>query len=90
MDPNSKAAPIPKLRDDQATVQEDVPNRCRKQGREHFTRFVIVLGLLRQALGTQGLPPTQVVIGLAMFMTAIVMAPETVTWNGSDTSSRAL
>jgi flagellar biosynthetic protein FliP len=40
-----------------------------------FTRIVIVLGLLRQALGTQGLPPTQVLIGLSLFMTFVVMAP---------------
>ena len=43
-----------------------------------FTRIVIVLGLLRQALGTQQLPPNQVMIGLAMFMTFNVMTP---TWN---------
>lgn len=40
-----------------------------------FTRIVIVLALLRQALGTQGLPPSQVVVGLALFMTFLVMAP---------------
>ncbi len=40
-----------------------------------FTRIVIVLGLLRQALGTQGLPPSQVVMGLSLFMTFVVMAP---------------
>jgi flagellar biosynthesis protein FliP len=38
-----------------------------------FTRMVIVLALLRQALGTQQLPPNQVLIGLAMFMTFLVM-----------------
>jgi flagellar biosynthetic protein FliP len=42
-----------------------------------FTRIIIVLSLLRQALGTQQLPPNQVMIGLAMFMTFLVMAP---TW----------
>jgi flagellar biosynthetic protein FliP len=42
-----------------------------------FTRIVIVLSLLRQALGTQQLPPNQVMIGLAMFMTFLVMGP---TW----------
>jgi flagellar biosynthetic protein FliP len=42
-----------------------------------FTRIVIVLALLRQALGTQQLPPNQVLIGLAMFMTFLVMGP---TW----------
>jgi flagellar biosynthetic protein FliP len=40
-----------------------------------FTRMVIVLGLLRQALGTQGLPPSQVIIGLSLFLTLAVMAP---------------
>jgi flagellar biosynthetic protein FliP len=40
-----------------------------------FTRIVIVLSLLRQALGTQQLPPNQVLVGLAMFMTFIVMGP---------------
>ena len=42
-----------------------------------FTRIIIVLSLLRQALGTQQLPPNQVLIGLAMFMTFLVMGP---TW----------
>jgi flagellar biosynthetic protein FliP len=42
-----------------------------------FTRIVIVLSLLRQALGTQQLPPNQVMIGLSMFMTFLVMGP---TW----------
>lgn len=40
-----------------------------------FVRFIIVLGLLKQAMGTQGLPPSQVLTGLALFMTAMVMAP---------------
>ncbi len=40
-----------------------------------FTRIVIVLALLRQAIGTQSLPPSQVIVGLAMFMTFLVMAP---------------
>jgi flagellar biosynthetic protein FliP len=40
-----------------------------------FTRIIIVLGLLRQALATQQLPPNQVIIGLALFMTFVVMAP---------------
>lgn len=40
-----------------------------------FTRFVIVLSLLRQALGTQQLPPNQVLVGLALFMTFVVMGP---------------
>lgn len=40
-----------------------------------FTRIVIVMGLLRQALGTQGLPPSQVIVGLSLFITFVVMAP---------------
>ncbi|MEX0703459.1 MAG: flagellar type III secretion system pore protein FliP [Planctomycetales bacterium] len=40
-----------------------------------FIRFVIVLGLLRQALGTQQLPPNQVVVSLSLFLTFLVMAP---------------
>ena len=40
-----------------------------------FTRIVIVLSLLRQALGTQGLPPSQVVVGLSLFLTLVVMSP---------------
>jgi len=40
-----------------------------------FTRIVIVLGLLRQAMGTQGMPPSQIIIGLSLFMTFVVMTP---------------
>lgn len=40
-----------------------------------FTRIVIVLGLLRQALGTQQMPPNQVMLGMALFLTFFVMAP---------------
>ncbi len=40
-----------------------------------FVRIVIVLGLLKQALGTQTLPPPQVIVGLALFMTLLVMSP---------------
>jgi len=40
-----------------------------------FTRIVIVLGFLRSALGTQQIPPNQVMIGLALFLTTFVMAP---------------
>ncbi|MCG8511935.1 MAG: flagellar type III secretion system pore protein FliP [Rhodospirillales bacterium] len=40
-----------------------------------FTRIIVVLALLRQAIGTQSLPPSQVIIGLALFMTLLVMAP---------------
>lgn len=40
-----------------------------------FTRFVIVFGFLRQALGTQQVPPTQVLVLLAMVLTFFVMEP---------------
>ena len=40
-----------------------------------FSRFVIVLSFLRQAMGTQQTPPTQVLIGLALFLTFFVMSP---------------
>ena len=40
-----------------------------------FTRIVIVLSLLRHALGTQTSPPNQVVVGLALFLTFFVMSP---------------
>jgi len=40
-----------------------------------FVRFLIVLSLLKQALGTQSLPPAQVTLALSMFMTFLVMAP---------------
>ncbi|MBN2212160.1 MAG: flagellar type III secretion system pore protein FliP [Sedimentisphaerales bacterium] len=42
-----------------------------------FTRIVVVLALLRQAMATNQLPPAQVITGLALFMTFCVMAP---TW----------
>lgn len=45
-----------------------------------FTRIVVVLALLRQALATPQLPPNQVVIGLALFMTLFVMGP---TWQAA-------
>lgn len=40
-----------------------------------FTRIVIVLSLLRHAMGTATAPPNQVVLGLALFLTFFVMAP---------------
>lgn len=40
-----------------------------------FTRIAIVFSLLRQAMGTNQLPPNQVVIGLSLFLTFYVMAP---------------
>ncbi|GIX07179.1 MAG: flagellar biosynthetic protein FliP [Candidatus Poribacteria bacterium] len=43
-----------------------------------FTRIVVVLSFLRQAMGTQQAPPNQVLVGLALFLTLFVMMP---TWN---------
>ncbi|MGF1597516.1 MAG: flagellar type III secretion system pore protein FliP [Acidimicrobiales bacterium] len=40
-----------------------------------FTRIVIVFSLTRNALGLQGVPPNQVLVGLALFLTLFVMAP---------------
>lgn len=40
-----------------------------------FTRIVIILSFLRSALGTQQMPPNQVLIGLAIFLTFFIMAP---------------
>lgn len=40
-----------------------------------FVRVIVVLGLLRQALGTQQLPPNQVLTSLALFMTLLIMTP---------------
>ena len=40
-----------------------------------FTRIVVVLSFFRQAIGTQSMPPNQVVIGLALFLSAFVMMP---------------
>jgi flagellar biosynthesis protein FliP len=40
-----------------------------------FTRIVIVLGILRQALGAGNTPPNQVLVGLALFLTLFVMSP---------------
>ena len=40
-----------------------------------FTRIVIVLSLMRQALGTQAAPPNQVIIGMSLFLTFFVMSP---------------
>ena len=42
-----------------------------------FARIVIVLSFLRQAMGTQQTPPTQILIGLGLFLTLFVMGP---TW----------
>lgn len=40
-----------------------------------FTRIIIVLSLLRTAMGTQAAPPNQVLLGLALFLTFYIMAP---------------
>ncbi|MBV9604829.1 MAG: flagellar type III secretion system pore protein FliP [Solirubrobacterales bacterium] len=40
-----------------------------------FTRILIVLGFIRQALGTQNTPPNQVLVGIALFLTLFVMFP---------------
>ncbi len=40
-----------------------------------FTRIVVVLSLLRSAIGTQTAPPNAIMVGLALFLTAFVMAP---------------
>jgi flagellar biosynthetic protein FliP len=40
-----------------------------------FTRIIIVLSFMRQALGTQNLPPNQLLIGFAMFLSVFVMMP---------------
>lgn len=40
-----------------------------------FTRIVIILSFVRSALGTQNIPPTQVLIGLSLFLTFFVMSP---------------
>ena len=43
-----------------------------------FTRIIVVLSLLRQALGLHSMPPNQVMVGLALFLTFFVMSP---VWN---------
>lgn len=40
-----------------------------------FVRIVVIIGFLRQAMATQNVPPNQVVLGLAMFLTFYIMAP---------------
>lgn len=40
-----------------------------------FTRIVVVLGFVKQALGTQSLPPSQVLVGLSLFLTLFTMSP---------------
>lgn len=40
-----------------------------------FTRIIIVLSFLRQALGTQQMPPNQLLVGLSLFLTLFIMSP---------------
>ena len=40
-----------------------------------FTRIVVVLSFLRQAMGTQHMPPNQIVVGIALFLTFFIMTP---------------
>ncbi|MBI2371831.1 MAG: flagellar type III secretion system pore protein FliP [Deltaproteobacteria bacterium] len=40
-----------------------------------FTRIVVVLSFLRQALGTQHMPPNQIIVGLSLFLSFFIMAP---------------
>lgn len=40
-----------------------------------FTRIVVVLSFLRMAIGTQSIPPTQLIVGLSLFLTMFVMGP---------------
>ena len=40
-----------------------------------FTRIIVVLSFLRQALGTQQMPPNQLLVGLALFLTLFIMSP---------------
>ncbi len=49
-----------------------------------FTRIIVVLHFLKQAMGTPQMPPSQVLVGLAMFLTFFVMAP---VWNSMNTDA---
>jgi flagellar biosynthetic protein FliP len=40
-----------------------------------FTRILVILSFVRQALGTSSMPPNQVIVGLALFLTAFTMSP---------------
>ena len=44
-------------------------------GMTSFTRIIIVLSILRQAMGTQQTPPNQVLVAIALFLTIFIMAP---------------
>lgn len=48
-----------------------------------FTRIVVVLSFLRQAIGTQQMPPNQLIVGLSLFLTFFVMAPTFKTINST-------
>ncbi len=48
-----------------------------------FTRLIIVFGFLRQAIGTQQMPPNQVLLGLALFLTFFIMQP---VWQKANTA----
>jgi flagellar biosynthetic protein FliP len=49
-----------------------------------FTRIIVVLHFLKQAMGTPQMPPAQVLVGLAMFLTFFVMSP---VWNKVNTQA---
>ncbi len=49
-----------------------------------FTRIVVVLSFIRQALGTQQMPPNQLIVGLALFLSFFIMAP---TWRNISTNA---
>lgn len=49
-----------------------------------FTRLIVVFGFLRQAIGTQQMPPNQVLLGLALFLTFFIMYP---VWNKANQDS---
>jgi len=46
-----------------------------------FTRIIVILSFMRQALGTTTMPPNQLLVGLAMFLTFVVMGPTFKTFN---------
>ena len=46
-----------------------------------FTRIVIVLGFIRQAMGTQNMPPSQIILGLSLFLSFFIMSPTLVKIN---------
>ncbi|MGB1176483.1 MAG: flagellar biosynthetic protein FliP, partial [Candidatus Puniceispirillaceae bacterium] len=50
-------------------------------GMTSFTRIIIVLSILRQAMGTQQTPPNQVLVAIAVFLTLFIMAPTFSTLN---------